>query len=76
MYRAVDAGLASLDVRSLTEAAQRQEAAGQPAALLVAAPLRPVLARFVRQGIPGLHVLSFNEIPDDRQVRIVATVGA
>ncbi len=80
--QAADGGAAGIEPslaerlhRSLTEAAQRQEAAGQPAVLLVAAPLRPVLARFVRQGIRGLHVLSFNEIPDDRQVRIVATVG-
>jgi flagellar biosynthesis protein FlhA len=69
-------GLAERLHSSLVETAQRQEAAGQPAALLVAAPLRPVLARFVKHAIPSLYVLSFNEMPDNKQIRIVATVGA
>lgn len=68
-------GLADRLHKSLRESAQRQEATGQAAVLLVAAPLRPVLARFVRQIIPGMHVLSFNEVPDNKQIKIVATVG-
>jgi len=34
-----------------------------------------MLARFVRHTIPALHVLSYNEIPNDKQIKIVATVG-
>ncbi len=60
---------------ALVESSQRQEAAGQPAVLLVSAPLRPWLSRFVRHSIPMLRVLSYNEVPDDKQIRIVATVG-
>lgn len=61
--------------RSLLSAAQNQEAAGKPAVLLVPAPLRPVLARFVRFTISGLKVLSYQEIPDNKQITIVASVG-
>jgi flagellar biosynthesis protein FlhA len=59
----------------LAQSSQKQEMAGQPAVLLVSAPLRDLLARFVRHTIPGMHVLAYNEVPDSKQLRIVATVG-
>ena len=68
-------GLVDRMRKALTESAQRQEAAGQPVVLLVAATLRPWLARFTRHTVPGMRVLSYNEIPDNKQIRIVATVG-
>ncbi|MNF30310.1 Flagellar biosynthesis protein FlhA [compost metagenome] len=61
--------------RSLIEAAQRQEMQGQPAILLVAGPIRHMLSRFGRLAVPNLHVLAYQEIPDNKQVTIVATVG-
>lgn len=61
--------------RSLLNAARNQEVAGKPAVLLVPAPLRPVLSKFVRFTIAGLKVLSYQEIPDNKQITIVATVG-
>ncbi len=68
-------GLAERMQQSLAEAVQRQEAEGQPAVLLTSPPLRVWLRRLTRNAAPGLYVLSYNEVPDDRQVRIVATVG-
>lgn len=61
--------------RSLADSAQRQEMLGKPAILLVSAPLRPVLAKFVRFGSEQLKVLSYQEIPNNKQVTIVSTVG-
>jgi flagellar biosynthesis protein FlhA len=61
--------------RSLAESAQRQEMAGQPAVLLTAPQLRGWLYRLTRHSIPGLQVLSYNEVPDDKQIRIVGNVG-
>ncbi|MDZ5601593.1 flagellar biosynthesis protein FlhA [Pseudomonas sp. RP23018S] len=61
--------------RSLIDAAQRQEMQGQPAILLVAGPIRAMLSRFGRLAVPNLHVLAYQEIPDNKQVTIVATVG-
>lgn len=69
-------GLADNLIKSLAEHTQRQEATGQAAILLVAASIRALLARFVRYSIPTLRVLSFNEIPDNKQIRITATIGA
>ena len=59
---------------SLSEQAQRQEIAGEPAVLLVAPNLRPWLSRMMR-GIRNLHVLSYNEIPDDKRIQMVAAVS-
>jgi flagellar biosynthesis protein FlhA len=61
--------------RSLIEAAQRQEMQGQPVILLVAGPIRAMLSRFGRLAVPNMHVLAYQEIPDNKQVTIVATVG-
>ena len=61
--------------RSLVEAAQRQEMLGKPVILLVAGPVRAMLSRFARLAVPSMHVLAYQEIPDNKQVTIVATVG-
>jgi len=42
---------------------------------LVSSALRPWLAQFVRHTISSLHVLAYNEVPEDRQIKVVATVG-
>ncbi|WP_144395244.1 flagellar biosynthesis protein FlhA [Pleionea sediminis] len=71
----IEPGLAEKLQSSLKEAADNQEAAGKPTILLTSPGLRSSLAHFARFGIPGLHVLSYQEIPDNKQVRVVATVG-
>ncbi len=71
----IEPGLAERMQKSLTEAAQRQELEGQAAVLLTSGVLRNTLARFVKNSIPGLRVLSYQEIPDDKQIRIVSAVG-
>ncbi len=60
---------------ALQEATQKQEASGDPAVLLVPDPLRLLLARFARAGSGGLRVLSYGEVPDEIQVRVIAAVG-
>lgn len=71
----LEPGLAEKLQQRLAESARRRESAGEPAVLLVPPNLRPALARFVRSGVPGLTVLAWNEIPDNRKVRLVTTVG-
>ena len=72
---ALEPGLAERLQSRLTESAQRQESAGEPAVLMVAPALRGALARFTRASVPNLNVLAWNEIPDNRRVRLVAAVG-
>ncbi len=68
-------GLAEQMQKALVETANQREMAGESAILLVAAPIRPWIARFVKHSAPGMQVLSYNEIPDNRQIKVVATVG-
>ncbi len=71
----LEPGLAERMFQSLSETTQRQEAAGQPAVVLVSPVVRSVLAKLLRNSIPQLKVLSYNEIPDDIQLKIIGTVG-
>ncbi len=70
----LEPGLVARLHESLTEQAEKQEVAGEPAVLLVAPALRPWLARMLR-GIRNLHVLAYNEIPDDKRIQMLAAVG-
>src|SRR6185312_5060104 len=72
---ALEPGLAERLQTRLAETTARQEAAGEPAVLMVAPPLRAPLARFTRGSVPGLSVLAWNEVPDNRRVRLIASIG-
>ena len=71
----IEPGLAEQMHNSLEESAQKMEMEGQVPVLLVSSFVRPWLARFVRHSISGLHVLAYTEIPEDRQIKVVSTVG-
>jgi flagellar biosynthesis protein FlhA len=71
----LEPGLAERLQQRVAEASRRQENAGEPAVLLVPPQLRQNLTRFLRSSLPNLHVLGWNEIPDNRKVRLVTAVG-
>ncbi|WP_341255298.1 flagellar biosynthesis protein FlhA [uncultured Pseudoalteromonas sp.] len=71
----IEPGLAERLQVSLKQAHQNQEMAGEPSILLTSGMLRTVLSRFVKYTIPGLRVMSYQEIPDERQIKIVSSVG-
>ncbi len=71
----IEPGLAERIHTSLSESAQNQEMNGNPAILLVSAQVRLMLMRFVKHTIPNMHVLAYNEVPDNMQIKIVATVS-
>lgn len=71
----LEPGMAERLQASLAETATQQEMMGRPSVLLVAAPVRPLMAKFVRYGEHQIHVLSYQEIPENKKVTIVATVG-
>ncbi len=43
--------------------------------LLVTPQLRPLLARYARLFAQGLQVLSFNEVPEGKELKVLGTVG-
>ena len=59
----------------LLEYVQRCEMDANPAILLIAGDLRGMLEKLYKPSIPVMHFLSHHEIPDDRQLKIVAKIG-
>jgi len=75
-FMGVEPGLTERMFKSLEDVAKKQEMAGQPAILVVAPVLRLWLAQLVRHSIAGMNVLSYSEIPDNKNIKVVAAVGA
>ena len=44
--------------------------------LLVPAPLRWLLSRFLRRSVPSLKVVSNSEVPETRLIRVSAMIAA
>lgn len=59
----------------MLEYVQKCEMETIPAIMLVTSELRSLLERLFKPGIPNIHFLSHNEIPDDRQLSIIAKIG-
>ncbi|MCB5161978.1 flagellar biosynthesis protein FlhA [Marinomonas sp. E8] len=60
---------------SLRQAAEQQEAMGNTPILIVSAPIRPMLARFMRYGMVSMSVLSYQEVPDHKKITVVGVIG-
>ncbi|HHJ20024.1 MAG TPA: flagellar biosynthesis protein FlhA, partial [Gammaproteobacteria bacterium] len=71
----IEPGLADRLNQSLQEIVQRQEMKNEPAVLLVTPPLRTWLARMLLPGIPGLKVLAYNEVAENKQLKLIASIG-
>ncbi|WP_413460006.1 flagellar biosynthesis protein FlhA [Herbaspirillum huttiense] len=71
----IEPGLADSLVQQTEMAAQRQEQMGLSPVLLVGAPLRTLLARFLRRAMPQLRVLSHAEVPESKTIKVTSLVG-
>ncbi|SAL40281.1 flagellar biosynthesis protein FlhA [Caballeronia arvi] len=72
----LEPGLAQTLLNSTQNAIMRQQNLGLPPVLLVQHSLRAMLARFLRRSLPQLKVLSYAEVPDTRNVKVVNLIGA
>lgn len=61
--------------KAVAQFASKQEVLGKPAILLVHPHLRRLLSKLFKHVSKNLSVLSFKEIPDDKQMKIVSTLG-
>jgi len=68
-------GLADTLVRETAAASERQESLGLPAVLLVPGSLRLLLSKFLRRTVPQLKVLSHNEVPETRVIKVTSIIG-
>ena len=71
----IEPGLAERIQTSLAEAHRNQELSGEPSILLTSGMLRSVLSRFIKHSIPGMVTLSYQEIPEEKQIKIVNSAG-
>jgi flagellar biosynthesis protein FlhA len=72
----IEPGLADTIAQQAGAAANQQEQMGLTPVLLVPGPLRAMLSRFLRRALPQLKVLSHNEIPETKTIRVTSLVGA
>jgi len=59
----------------MLEYVQQCEIDSLPAIMLVTSELRGLLERLFKPGIPNIHFISHNEIPEDRQLNVIAKIG-
>lgn len=74
-YFVLEPTLAERMQESVRELAQQQEAVGLPPVLLVTSSLRTMLSKLFRTSVKNLYVLSFDEIPENKRINIVANIG-
>ncbi|MFZ5757629.1 MAG: flagellar biosynthesis protein FlhA [Pseudomonadota bacterium] len=72
---ALEPGLAERLQQSLRDCVKRQDALGEPAVLLAPATVRPTLARLFRHSIPQLSVLAYQELPEEKRLKLVGSIG-
>ncbi|MEY2341092.1 flagellar biosynthesis protein FlhA [Acidithiobacillus sp. IBUN Pt1247-S3] len=72
----IEPGLAQKVLEKAGTLMQQMEAGGMQPVLLAMGPLRSFLARFLARSAPRLRVLSYGEIPDNKRIRVVGTLGA
>lgn len=72
---ALEPGLAERLHQSLADCVAKQEARNEPSVLLVPAPVRQALARMVRHSVPQLSVLAYNEVPEDKRLKLVGSIS-
>ena len=73
--KAIEPGLAATLLREARTAVEMQEQLGLPTVLLVPGQLRDLMARFLKRALPQLKVLSHEEVPGFKTVRVTSTVG-
>ena len=82
MLQAVNSGgsmepnTANTLIRQTRAALEFQEQRGYPPVLMVEHVLRPMLSRLLRRQLPNLVVMSGEEIPPDRAIRMTSEIGA
>ncbi len=71
----VDPNMLNQFQTNMPQIKEQMKAAGKEPVLLVAPQLRPLLARYARLFAPGLQVLSYNEVPDELELKIMGALS-
>ncbi len=71
----MEPGIVDRLMTDMKEMAQKQEMTGESAVLLVSPTLRALLSRLLRSALPSLNVISYDEVPDSKQILVTGNVG-
>ena len=71
---AIEPNLAEQLLGNLQGTSERLAEQGIPPVLVVSPGIRPWLSKMVKNRIPGLVVLGYNEIPDEQGIQVVSTI--
>ncbi|WP_130099892.1 flagellar biosynthesis protein FlhA [Siccibacter turicensis] len=71
----VDPNMLTQFQSTMPQAKEQMKAAGKEPVLLVAPQLRPLLSRYARLFAPGLQVLSYNEVPDELELKVLGSLS-
>jgi flagellar biosynthesis protein FlhA len=72
---AIEPGIAEALSRQAETLSKQQEQMGMTPVLLVPAALRITLSKFLRRAVPHLRVLSHDELPDSKTIRVASFIG-
>ena len=70
----LDANLAQLLIKSISQASEKSLADGRQAVLIVAPQIRRQLSMLLRHHIDDLFVFGFTELPDNRKINVISTI--
>ena len=71
----VDPSLLEDLIKSIKAEVDKEFTLGNEVTIVVAPPLRPWLARFIKQRIAELRVFSYSEIPEDQRIKVSSRIG-
>jgi len=61
--------------KEIISEARKLEMAGKPAVLLASSGIRAMLFKFMEPTYADLHVVAYNEIPSNKKIKVVASIG-
>ena len=71
----IEPNLLDTVVSGIGEASSKMEAEGASPVLLVSGVIRGFLAKILRGRMGNFYILAYDEIPADKNIRVVTTVG-
>ena len=71
----IEPNLVGTVITGISEATGKMEAEGASPVLLVSGTIRAFLSNLLKGRLPNFYILAYDEIPTDKNIRVVTTIG-
>lgn len=71
----IEPNLVDTVITGISEATGKMEAEGASPVLLVSGMIRAFLSNLLKGRLPNFYILAYDEIPTDKNIRVVTTIG-